>query len=348
MSLSNRSPRILIVRLSAVGDTILTMPVLCALREKYPQAHLAWAAHAGSAALLRGHEALDDLYVVPKYWHRQWSAFHDLRRWLWASKFDVVLDAQGLTKSAGIGFLAGAKRRIGFTRGEFSGREFSMWLNNELVNPTAEHVVDQHLELLRPLGIENPRVQFKVPRLPDEVEVVDRIVKRLDLEHGYVLIQPGAGWPSKLWPSERYAAVARWLWKHHGMSSMILWSGQEEQQLAKDISAAAPEGAHMAPSTSLPQLAELCRRATMFVGPDTGPLHLAAAVGTVCVGLYGPMSAARCGPYGSDHIALQNACLDGGARARRTATNESMKAILAEEVCAACDRLLLQRRRRAG
>ena len=91
----SRSPRILIVRLSAVGDTILTMPMLCALREKYPEAHLAWAAHAGSAALLRGHEALDDLYVVPKYWHRQWTSFTQLRRWLKMSQFDVVLDAVG-------------------------------------------------------------------------------------------------------------------------------------------------------------------------------------------------------------------------------------------------------------
>ena len=104
----------------------------------------------------------------------------------------------------------------------------------------------------------------------------------------------------------------------------------------------------MAPSTSLPQLAELCRRATMFVGPDTGPLHLAAAVGTMCVGLYGPMSAARCGPYGPQHIALQNTVLNGGARARRTANNDSMKAILAEEVCIACDQLLLGKKRAAA
>ncbi len=337
-------PRILIVRLSAVGDTILTMPVVCALRDHFPQAHLAWAAHAGSAALLRGHQALDQIYVVPKYWHRHWSSFLALRNWVLENKFDVVLDAQGLTKSAGIAWLSGAKRRIGFTRGEFAGRELSVWMNNELVQPTVDHVVDQHLELLKPLGINNPRVHFDVPRLSDDVTAVDRIVKRLDLEQGYALIQPGAGWPSKLWPADRYAKVARWLWNERKLNSMILWSGQGEQELAKGITADSYHASCLAPSTSLPQLAELCRRATIFIGPDTGPLHLAAAVGTPCVGLYGPMAATRCGPYGSQHISLQNACLQGGARHRRTANNDTMKTISVDEVCSAAAKLLAKLR----
>lgn len=336
-------PRILILRLSAVGDTILTLPVLCALRDRFPHAHISWAVHAGSASLLKGHSALDGLFIVPRGWHRQWSTFMSVRSWARQGKFDVVIEAQGLTKSAGIGWLSGARQRIGFVRGEFSGRELSPWFNNILVNPQQDHVVDQHLELLRPLEIVDPEVRFDLPRTDDDVIVIDKIKSRLEIDRGFVLIQPGAGWPSKLWPGERYAQVAKWLWEKHHLNSMILWSGQEEQSLAKQIVQDAGPGTLLAPSTSLPQLAELARRAKFFIGPDTGPLHLAAAVGTKCVGLYGPMSATRCGPYGQGHVILQNVCLQGGARSRRNASDESMRAISVDEVCAACDTLVSQR-----
>lgn len=340
------SPRILIVRLSAVGDTVLTLPVLCALRERFPRAHLAWAVQGASASLLKGHSALDQLIIVPKDWVSNRKSFFALRRTLLDGQFEIAIDTQGLTKSAGIAWLSGAKRRIGFRRGEFCGREFSTWLNNTLVSPTRPHVVDQQLELLQPLGISPPmsrsaHVRFDVPRLQPDVTAVAEMIDEFGLSEGFLLIQPGAGWPSKLWPTERYAAVAQALFRQHGVRSVVLWSGDEERQFAEEIAVASHQIALPAPPTTLPQVAELARQARLFLGPDTGPLHLAAAVGCRCVGLYGPMPVTRCGPYGQAHIALQNACLTGGARARRQADNESMKAISTEEVISACQRLLL-------
>lgn len=342
--MSTTTPRILIVRLSAVGDAILTLPVLNALRVKFPHAHLAWAAQAGAASLLKGHAALDQLIVVPKDWFKSWQQFSALRQTLRAGKFEFAIDVQGLTKSAGIAWFAGAKRRLGFHKGDFYGREFSTWLNNELLTPTAEHIVDQQLELLQLLGVSPPKsrsaeVRFDVPRLPADVAAVDGFIQERQLPAEFVLIQPGAGWPSKLWPTDRYAAVAEAL-RQHGLQSLVLWSGNEEQKLADEIARLSNGAAVQAPPTTLPQLAEFARRARFFLGPDTGPLHLAAAVNCPCVGLYGPMSASRCGPYGLQHVELQNTCLAGGARARRQADNESMKAISVADVVTACEQIL--------
>lgn len=341
--MNSEAPRVLIVRLSAVGDCVLTMPVACALRDRFPRARIAWMVQGGGASLLRGHKALDELIVVPKDVFRSTKSFLGLRKTLRDGKYDVVIESQGLTKSALLGRLSGAPRRIGFTRGPFRGRELSTWLNNELITPTTDHVVDQQLELLQPLGVNDPFVHFDVPRHQVDGDVVDALLKERTAADEYVLIQPGAGWPSKLWPTERYAGVAAWLGKR-GLRSIVLWAGDEERRFADEIVAGANGAALAAPPTTLPQVAELARRARFFLGPDTGPLHLAAAVGTPCLGLYGPMPATRCGPYGAKHVVLQNACLEGGTRNRRRADAETMKAISVAEVCGAAERMLSRAR----
>ena len=123
----------------------------------------------------------------------------------------------------------------------------------------------------------------------------------------------------------------------------MAWAGNEERTLADQIIIKSGGHAHLAPPTSLTDLAELARRARLFIGSDTGPLHIAAAVGTPCVGLYGPMSALRCGPYGPQHIAVQNVVPAGKVKNRRWMSNELMLAIGVEEVCTACDTILDRR-----
>ena len=362
------SPRILIVRLSAIGDVIQTMPVACALRERFPQAMLAWAVQERAGALLRGHEAIDELILLPRGWLKSPGGVWQLRRKLRDLKFDVAIDVQSLTKSAFLARLSGAKRRIGF--GNPGGRELSKWLNNVRVDPKTTHVVDRYLELLRPLGIESPAVRFQVPEHEEDRQAAEQIVGRMGLEaivspggadipvchqngahigrqeclphRGFAVINPGAGWPSKLWPAERYAAVARHLGDARGLATLVVWAGQAERLLAEQVVANAGGAARMAPPTTLTQLAALARRARLFIGSDTGPLHLAAAVGTPCVGLYGPWPAARHGPYGPQHIALQKMFFEGPTRARRTAPAMYMESITTDTVCEACDRVLLQ------
>ncbi len=265
-----------------------------------------------------------------------------LRRELRGIRPEVAIDLQGLTKSAAVAKLSGAKLRIGFAKPE--GRELSRFLNNRLVTTSTMHVVDRYLELLRPLGIERPTARFDIPRASEHEASIGRLIRERGLGGGFAIINPGAGWPSKRWPTERYAAVARHLGQRRQLQTMVVWAGAEERAWADQIITTSSGMAQMAPVTSLLELAELCRRARLFIGSDTGPLHLAAAVGAKCVGLYGPMPAERNGPYGAGHIALQNERLSGSSRSRRTAGNQTMRAIRVEEVCAACERILDRQR----
>lgn len=333
-----KPPRILIVRLSAIGDAIQTMPVACALRERFPDAYIAWAVERRAAALLEGHPAIDELIQLPRGWLKSPAEVWRLRRRLRALRFDTAIDVQSLTKSAVLAWLSGARLRIGL--GNPGGRELSKLLNNRRVDPKSTHVVDCYLELLRPLGIEQPTVRFDVPRRDDARQSAEEIIRAAGVADGFAIINPGAGWPSKLWPTERYAAVARHLGQAWRLASLVVWAGEAEKVLAERIVADGGAGARLAPPTSLTVLAELSRRARLFVGADTGPLHLAAAVGTPCVGLYGPWPAERHGPYGPQNIALQWMRYDGPTRGRRAAPPIYMESISTEMVCAACDRIM--------
>jgi heptosyltransferase I len=333
----SKTDRILIVRLSAIGDVLHGLPVLCALRRALPEAHLAWVVEGRGAELLAGHPALDELIVVRKGWLKRPRAALDLWRRL-HGRFDVTIDVQGLTKSALAARLSGARRRIGFAAPQ--GRELSPWLNNECVRPARTHVIDRNLELLAPLGIQSQVACFDLPERQADAEFARRVVAEQASGGPFALINPGAGWPSKVWSPERFGAVAVRLGRARGLPSLVVWAGSEERAWAEQIAAAGSPWATAAPATTLCQLAALARRAALVISSDTGPLHLAAAVGTPCVGLFGPMPAERNGPYGPGHIALQVICLTGSSRSRRTAGNESMLAITVEQVAAACDEIL--------
>lgn len=332
------SLRILLCRLSAVGDLVHGMPVLCAVRQHYPTAFLAWVAEKGPAELLRGHSALDELIVVPRGWSKSPGAIWRLRKRLRALQFHLTIDMQGLTKSALAARLSGATRRIGF--GDEKGRELSRYLNNELVTANAAHVVDCNLQLLTTLGIVKPTVKFDIPESAVDQAAAEAILAQSGVAGPFGLINPGAGWPSKLWPPDRYAAVARHLGAAGKLPTIVLWAGAEERGFAEQIVAASAEQARLAPATNLREVAALARRARLFVSSDTGPLHIAAAVDTPCVGLFGPMPAERNGPYGPQHVALQKLRFQGTSRQRRHAPAELMQAISVGDVCAACDRIL--------
>jgi heptosyltransferase-1 len=338
-------PRILIVRLSAIGDCIHGLPVLCALRDALPSAHLSWVVEGRTADLLRCHPALDAVVQLRRRWLKSPFAIWQARRQLRALRPDVAIDLQGLTKSAIAAWLSGAPTRVGF--GGRDGRELASWLNNTLVEPLMTHVIDRNLELLSPLGIIPDDVRFGLPPFGDNV-AIGRFVRDRGLDTGFALLNVGAGWPSKRWPADRFAQVARYLGERYHVRSVVAWAGDEERRCADQIIVGAGGFAHMAPPTTLLELAALCQRAKVFIGCDTGPLHLAAAIGTPSIGLYGATSARRNGPYGQQHIALQKMLLKGGSRDRRNANDAAMRAISVEDVCAACDDFLGRANRRAA
>ncbi len=342
--MSAHRPRILIVRLSAIGDCIHGLPVLCALRDALPSAQLSWVVEGRTADLLRCHTALDAVVQLPRRWLKSPVAIWRARRQLRALRPDVAIDLQGLTKSAIASWLSGAPTRIGFAGRD--GRELSTWLNNSLVEPLMTHVIDRNLELLRPIGIEFDEVRFGLPMFDKDTAAVCRFVRDRGLGAGFALLNVGAGWPSKRWPVDRFADVARYLGERYHLRSIVAWAGGEERRCADQIIVSSGGFAHIAPPTTLVELAALSQRAKLFIGCDTGPLHLAAAVGTPCIGLYGATSARRNGPYGERHIPLQKILLQGGSRDRRNADDVAMRAISVEDVCAACDEIVDRTQRR--
>ncbi len=332
--------RILIVRLTAIGDVIHGVPVLCALREAFPQAYIGWVAEGRGADVLSGHPALDALIKAPRHWYYSLREIGRLRCELARHRFDTTVDLQNLTKSALMAWLSGAPRRIGAAAEH--RRELAGWLNNEAAPSHAPHVIEHYLNLLRPLGVIDPDVRFDLAETPSDGLFADRLLteQRLPAEE-FVILNPGAGWPSKLWPAERYGELARQLYDSHGAPSLAV------------IVANSGGAAQLAPPTTMGQLGAVTRRARLFVGSDTGPLHLAVAVGTPAISLHGPSRAAWCGAYGDGNIAIQSPLEATTAMKRPTADNAAMCAITLEEVRAACERLLrrsavLSLRGRAG
>jgi len=334
----DHAPRILITRLSAIGDCIHCTPLVAALRERYPSAFIGWVTQGGPASLLDGHPDIDALIKVDRRWLKSPRSILQVRNQLRTHRFDIAIDPQSLTKSSLLGWLSGATYRTGFSRGQ--ARELSPWLNNYLIEPRSTHVVDRYLELLTPLGIESPNVEFSIPRSTESQQTVDTFLVRNQLQE-FVLLNPGAGWNSKIWPHERYVEVAKQLNNKLGIASIVLWAGDRERAWAEDIASQSP--AILAPDTTLPDLAELCRRATFFVGSDTGPMHLAAAVGTRCVAMFGPTKIEVCGPYGEGHRPLQEFLQDGTSKERRGDDNTAMRAISVESVVSACESLCANR-----
>ena len=333
----DRSPRFLIPRLSHVGDCILTAPIACALRAYFPQALIVWAIESPSDQLFQDHPAIDELVVLPRGWLKSPSTLAELRSRLRALELEFAIDAQSLTKSSIVARLAGTRRRFGLSRPH--GREIAPLLNNRLVRATKTHVVDRSLQLLEPLGIVDPEVSFQFPNDPAADEQMQAFLRRAHLGCNYAVINPGAGWASRQWSARRFGTLARYLGQHHGLPSVVTWFGQQEKTWAEQIAARSGGHALLAPTTTLVQLRSLLGKAHLFVGCDTGPMHLAAAMGTSCVVLHGPTLPEVSGPYGPGHVTIQKYHQQGSARQRRL-NNAAMMAIQVEDVCQACDQLL--------
>lgn len=342
----NRPPRILLVRLSAIGDCILTLPLAVAIKRQFPKAWLTWVVEGAAATLVEGHPAVDEVIRVRKGFLRSPASAVELWQKVRDGAFDLTIDPQGLTKSSLVAWASGAKQRLGFSRP--IGRELSPWLNTELVTAQAAHVVDRQLELLAPLGATVGPVEFRVPQYLEVQPKLQGLLSRPELKAGFAILNPGASWDSKLWPWESFAALAKSLGEASGLRSLVVWNGPREECWAQDIVNESGGWAVKAPPTKLRELAELCRQARLFVSADTGPLHLAAAVGTDCVGLYGPSRPEQCGPYGPRATAVQAYYQEGTSRERRTSRNDAMRAITVEQVLAACQDHLSAGRRAAA
>ena len=328
------SPRILISRMSAIGDTILTMPVACALRQHFPNAFLAWVVEKKAAPMIRKHPAMDRVIELERGWFTSPRGIRSARHLLREHRFDVSIDCQGLTKSALAGWLSGAAQRIGYA-GKHGG-ELSRVLNNTLVKPVFSHLTDRSLELLIPLGVTAPKVKWRMP-IPETARNWSLRWRRTIDAPRLAVLNPGATAHSKMWEPDRFGLTARYLGDRYGYRSIVVWGNSGERAMAEQIVAHSHGTATIAPDTDLHHLAALIAVSDLFISGDTGPLHMAVAVGTPTIGLYGSTRPGDSGPYGQ--IALQKAYESGSRRHRRKADNTAMRQIHVRHVCEAIDQI---------
>ncbi|MEO1614724.1 MAG: glycosyltransferase family 9 protein [Planctomycetota bacterium] len=332
LDLPSAAPKVLISRMSAIGDTILTLPVACALRDRYPEAEISWIVEEKSAPMVRRHVAVDRLIVLQRGWFTSLSGIRDARAQLRELNCDVALDCQGMTKSALACYLSGAPHRIGY-EGKHA-RELSRFLTNVKVKPVFHHLTDRSLELLIPLGIHSPAVRWDLPVEGPAKAWAERY-RRTIPSSKLAIMNPGATWHSKRWLPERFGATASYLRDRYGYTTVAVWGNALDRAMASDIVSTSNGAAILAPETDLQHLAAMIETADLFVSNDTGPLHLAVAVGTRTIGLYGATKPGDSGPYGQTAIQLEYEA--GTARQRRSASNAAMCAIGVEHVCRAID-----------
>ncbi|MGH7388812.1 MAG: lipopolysaccharide heptosyltransferase I [Candidatus Rokuibacteriota bacterium] len=306
-----------IVKLSSIGDVVHALPVAATLRARLPGARITWLCERREAMVLAGHPAIDEIVAADtRGWRRACGpgALRDatsdvaaLARRLRGGRFDVTLDLQGLMKSGLLTACTRAPLRIGFESSRCRERVSALFTNRRVRPPdSARHVVDQYLALLEPLGVAGPVREFRLPSDPAAEAAIDEVFSASGLKprNHVVVLNPGAGRADKRWPVERFRSLAARLATEVGAQVVVVW-GPGEESAARVVAGPAGGRVLLAPPTDIHQLIAVLRRTSLLVAADTGPLHLAAALGTPCVGLYGPTRAERNGPYGSGHRTLE-------------------------------------------
>ena len=316
-NLQGHPESILIVRLGAMGDVLHAMPAVAALRKACPEAKIGWMIERrwsellgsadGSAAKAGGRQLIDTLHTVDtRLWRKQflspatWREVTNSIGAVRSEKYEIAVDFQGAIKSALLAGLSGVKTIYGFADPRESAATF--WYGNK-VRATASHVIDQNLQLASeivkwPLAAED----VELPSSQKAEEWCGRILRERGLTQ-FAIFNPGSGRGAKCWPAERYAAVAKRL-RISGLRSLIN-AGPGEESLAESV-ARASDGAAELMSCDVAELIALTRRTALFIGGDTGPLHLAAALKVPTVSLFGPTDPARNGPYWTPSVVVRS------------------------------------------
>lgn len=308
--------RILIVKLGSIGDIVHTLPALAALRAAMPQAEISWVVERRSAEILRDNPLLDHLIEVDtKALRRGLMSGETLRaprqqlRRLRASAFDVALDFQGLLKSASIARLSGARRVFGYSRAGLREPASALLLSKTVAVPRQTHVIRKSLLLVQgALDIPAPEeLSFPINTTAnDEAEAREAATTT---GGKYAILNPGGGWPTKLWSVERFGKLADLLWSNYGISSLVTY-GPGEEKLAEGVRQWSVSGKAQPVSLSLKAFYSLARDAKVYVGGDTGPTHIAVAAGAPIVGLFGPTEWWRNGSPRPEDICVERTDID--------------------------------------
>lgn len=326
--------RFLILRMGALGDIVHTLPAVCAVRDSFPGARMDWLVDRKWAPILDENPCIDHAITMER---RSWR---DVARGigkLRSAQFTTAIDFQSLYRSAILGRISGARKRLGFDA-RYSREAGAALFYTDVIHPHTAHKVEHNLELARAAGARVDRICFPLPSAPKETEEVERILAGKSVQE-YFVLSPGGGWGAKCWPPERYGELHKALSQKYGWRGVVSF-GPGEEELAERVRGSAGRPEPVVEMFRLKQLIALLRGARLVVAGDTGPLHLASALGAPVVGLYGPTDPVRNGPFSAEDIVVRNARPEETSYRRSKSVSEAMLAIRVEDVLDAVERRL--------
>lgn len=326
-------PRFLVVRLGSLGDIVHTLPAVAGLRQSFPSAQITWLTHPRWKLIIESSGLASEIWATET---RSAASLRKIIRAIRAAEFTAAIDYQGLWKSAALPLVGGVRRRIGFSPETI--REWGVpILYTDRVRCRTTHIADQNGELSGCAGARNGVAGCPLSVRPEDHQMVCEWLGSESLGR-YIVLSPGGGWRSKCWPAKRYGELCRRIRDAFGMRCIVN-HGPGESELAAELRLAAGDANPLLFNEELGPLMAVLKGAKCIVGADTGPLHLAIALGTPAVALFGPTDPARNGPYRSSDIVLRSpdAVRD---HSRNDTTDASMLAIAVAQVFAALEKRL--------
>ena len=294
--------RILIIKPSALGDIILALPALSALKRSFPGAKISWLVRPEFAPLITGHPFISDIILfdrrkLSKWWCSpgSFNALSLLVKQLRADKFDLVFDFQGLFRTGFFSWVTGSKRRFGMA----GARELAHLFYTDKISQDASniHLVDYYLKMVAAAGAKQGEAEFKLPEDAGAAEQIDKLLKSQGVNAKYAVIVPGAAQANKRWPIERFAELAGKIGERFGLPVVVAGSQGEREYIEAIQTGGKTRVSNLAGKTVVRELIPLMRKTSLVVSNDTGPGHIAAALGVPIVMIFGPTNPARVCPY---------------------------------------------------
>jgi lipopolysaccharide heptosyltransferase I len=342
----NASPKILMIRLSSLGDILHVLPAFSSLRRSFPESKIEWLVATKSAFLLKAVPGIDRLHVIDTdsllrfpMDGNAWRNARNLIRELRARRFDIAIDFQGLLKTAFLQYLSGAHTRLGFSRHLVRERPAHWFYHETLDKPaTPVHVLTLNQMLAALAGAQpvSSPLEFSIPE--EDTRESDLLLDRAQIKE-FIVINPGGGWPTKRWDPERYGTLAGRIQEELKIR-VVVTTGPGEDGFYRTIAVHSGDPAPLHFPGSFLQLIPLFRKARLFIGGDTGPFHLACAVGTPVVGIFGPTFSVRNGPWGNEEEVVSRGLPCSGCHKRTCPSSSECMDISVEEVFAGVVRRL--------
>ena len=338
-----RVNNILVVRLSSLGDVLMCIPAVKAIRDLYPDAHISWLAEGSVAEFLASQEFIDEVIRFPRAavsrglsrgrMIKAHRAFAPCRQQLKTRKYDLIVDFHGIAKSVLLSMVARGKRKIGF--GSTFAKEKSHFFYHDKIESKDKriHKVERNMLIAAHLGHRGPAPQAGLKVSAEAGAYIDEYLAQLNHPSPLFAVNPfsSAGTDFKRWPLERYAELARRIKDELGGRTIVLWGPGEEKEAAHLVEMAG-DGTTMACPTTIPQLFALLQRTNLYIGGDTGVMHLAAGAGVPVVAIFGPTDVKINGPYGKGHLVIRQELSCSPCKKKDCRERQCIVNISAEEV----------------